>query len=149
MWSFFGGKAPARRRETPHEITLRNVREKYDTLAMQNRDATERSEGYLRRAREVLGFPGQPNRGKRKMAAQLVKYSQRLSTYAEQISSVQMLLAEQMLALEEQEITRSVVGVIQAATAQVSRSQTNPSAVQDCLAEAQETLEDHRDAFDQ
>ena len=96
MWSFFGGKAPARRRETPHEITLRNVREKYDTLAMQNRDATERSEGYLRRAREVLGFPGQPNRGKRKMAAQLVKYSQRLSTYADQISSVQMLLAEQM-----------------------------------------------------
>jgi hypothetical protein len=97
MWSFFGGsKAPARRRETPHEITLRNVRDKYDTLAMQHQDAAERSEGYLRRAKEVMGFPGQPNRGKRKMAAQLVKYSQRLSTYADQISSVQMLLAEQM-----------------------------------------------------
>ena len=78
MWSWMGGGS-GRRRETPHEITLRAIREKHDHLSAQHTDASERAEAYLRRAREVMGFAGQPNRGKRKMAAQLVRYSDRLS----------------------------------------------------------------------
>lgn len=96
-----------------------------------------------------MGFAGQPNRGKRRMAAQLVRYSDRLAAHAESLCNVQMLLAEHLLALEERAITKGVVSMVERATADLKSALDDPIGVQEKLETAQEALEEQHDSFDQ
>ena len=131
------------------EATIRAISEKHASINEQRVQAMEKSETYLARAQEIMGFAGQPNMGKRRMAAQLVRYSDRLSAHAESLCNVQMLLAEHLLALEERAITKGVVSMVERATADLNSTLNSPIDVQEKLENAQEALEEQHDSFEQ
>ena len=135
--------------DTATEATIRAISEKHAHINEQRCQALEKSETYLARAQEIMGFPEQPNMGKRRMAAQLVRYSDRLAAHAESLCSVQMLLAEHLLALEERAITRGVVSMVERATADLTSTLNDPASVQQKLEDAQEALEEQHDSFTQ
>ena len=143
----FSPRAPAL--DTTTEATIRAISEKHAHINDQRTQAMEKSETYLARAQEIMGFPEQPNRGKRRMAAQLVRYSDRLAAHAESLCNVQMLLAEHLLALEERAITKGVVSMVERATADLNSALDDPASVQEKLENAQEALEEQHESFDQ
>ena len=130
------------------DATIRAITEKHAYINDQRTAAMEKSEAYLVRAREIMSFSGQPNRGKRRMAAQLVRYSDRLAAHAESLCNVQMLLAEHLLALEERSITKGVVSMVSKATADLT-SATAELNVTETLDDAAEALEEQHDSFQQ
>ena len=130
------------------DATIRAITEKHAYINEQRTAAMEKSEAYLTRAREIMSFSGQPNRGKRRMAAQLVRYSDRLAAHAESLCNVQMLLAEHLLALEERSITKGVVSMVERATADLTAA-TADLNVTETLDDAAEALEEQHDSFQQ
>lgn len=134
--------------DTTTEATIRAITEKHAYINEQYSMAMEKSEMYMERARSIMSFSGQPNRGKRRMAAQLVRYSDRLAAHAESLCNVQMLLAEHLLALEERSITNGVVSMVERATADLSLARANLD-VTDTLTDAAEVLEEQHDQFQQ
>ena len=130
------------------DATIRAITEKHAHINEQRSTAMEKSEAYLARARDIMSFSGQPNRGKRRMAAQLVRYSDRLAAHAESLCNVQMLLAEHLLALEERSITNGVVSMVERATKDLTAA-TADLNVTETLDDAAEALEEQHDSFQQ
>ena len=145
-WLFSKSKPVAT--DSTTDATMRAITEKHAYINDQRTAAMEKSEAYLARAREIMSFSGQPNRGKRRMAAQLVRYSDRLAAHAESLCNVQMLLAEHLLALEEKSITSGVVSMVSKATADLTAA-TAELSVTETLDDAAEALEEQHDSFQQ
>lgn len=142
MWStLFGKPKPAAGQ------TARALAEKHNELDAKRKDALTQADVYLERARDIMGYAGQPDRGKRAIAYRLVSMSKRLNKHADSIMSVQVLLTEYMLAMEEQQITTGVASMVKQATGQLTAGLKNADALTDSLTDAAQVVEDQNDMF--
>ena len=142
MWSsLFGKQKPAAAQ------TARALAEKHNELDAKRKDALTQADVYLERARDIMGYAGQPDRGKRAIAYRLVSMSKRLNKHADSIMSVQVLLTEYMLAMEEQQITTGVASMVKQATGQLTTGLKNADALTDSLTDAAQVVEDQNDMF--
>ena len=142
MWSsLFGKPKPAAGQ------TARALAEKHNELDAKRNDALAQAETYIQRARDIMGYAGQPDRGKRAIAYRLSQMSKRLHRHADSIMSVQVLLTEYMLAMEEQHITTGVASMVKQATGQLTAGLRNADALTDSLTDAAQVVEDQNDMF--
>lgn len=142
MWSsLFGKPKPAAGQ------TARALAEKHNELDAKRKDALAQADVYVERARDIMGYAGQPDRGKRAIAYRLVSMSKRLNRHADSIMSVQVLLTEYMLAMEEQQITTGVASMVKQATGQLTQGLRNADALTDSLTDAAQVVEDQNDMF--
>jgi hypothetical protein len=142
MWSsLFGKPKPAAGQ------TARALADKHNELDAKRKDALAQADVYLERARDIMGYAGQPDRGKRAIAHRLVSMSKRLNRHADSIMSVQVLLTEYMLAMEEQQITTGVASMVKQATGQLTAGLRDADTLTDSLTDAAQVVEDQNDMF--
>lgn len=142
MWSTLFG-----RKKIAAGQTARALADKHNELDEKRTAALEQADTYKERARDIMGYAGQPDRGKRAIAHRLVSMSNRLNKHAESILSVQVLLTEYMLAMEEQQITNGVASMVKQATGQLTQGLRDADALTNSLTDAAQVVEDQNDMF--